>query len=136
MPSEIYHTLYQNFTLPRFKLMTAMLDTMQLHFDGKLATQYILQKDFERTGASSSDTENLIDECQRIGTVEVAALFVELKDDRIRCSLRSRGVVDVRKIAQKFGGGGHKQAAGTYLSKPLELAQKHIIDSVAEQLDK
>lgn len=133
-PADIYHTLYQNFSLKRFKLMTAMLDTLQLHFDGRLATQYILQKDFEKTGAASSDTENLIDECQRISSVEVAALFVELKDNRIRCSLRSKGQVDVRKIAQKFGGGGHKQASGTYLSKPIEAAQKQIIDSVAEQL--
>jgi phosphoesterase RecJ-like protein len=134
-PADIYHTLYQNFSLPRFKLMTAMLDTLQLHFDGKLATQHILQKDFDKTGAASSDTENLIDECQRISSVEVAALFVETKDNRIRCSLRSKGGVDVRKIAQKFGGGGHKQAAGTYLSKPMETSQKQILDSVAEQLE-
>ena len=133
-PADIYHTLYQNFSLPRFKLMTAMLDTLELHFEGRLATQHILQKDFEQTGAANSDTENLIDECQRINSVEAAALFVELKDGRIRCSLRSRGVVDVRQIAQKFGGGGHKQAAGAYLSQPMETAQKQILDSVAEQL--
>lgn len=133
-PADIYHTLYQNFSLTRFKLMTAMLDTLELHFEGRLATQYILQKDFERTGAANSDTENLIDECQRISSVEAAALFVELKDGRIRCSLRSRGVVDVRQIAQKFGGGGHKQAAGAFIPGPIENAKKIIIDVVGEQL--
>jgi phosphoesterase RecJ-like protein len=94
------------------------------------------QQDFERTGAAHKDTENLIDECRRIGVVEVAALFVELKDGRIRCSLRSRGAVDVRQIAQKFGGGGHKMAAGTYLPAPLDNAKKLILDHVALQFSR
>jgi phosphoesterase RecJ-like protein len=132
--ADIYHTLYQNFSPQRFKLMTTMLNTIELHFDGRFATQYLLRKDFEQTGTADSDTENLIDECQRIDTVEVAALFIELKDGRFRCSLRSRGAVDVRKIAQKFGGGGHKQASGTYLPGPLKNAQQIIYANVAEQL--
>jgi phosphoesterase RecJ-like protein len=133
-PADIYHTLYQSFSLQRFKLMTTMLDTLELHFDNRFASQYILRKDFEQTGAVESDTENLIDECQRISTVEVAALFIELKDGRFRCSLRSRGAVDVRKIAQNFGGGGHKQASGTYLPGPLQNAKKLILDEVSKSL--
>jgi phosphoesterase RecJ-like protein len=132
--ADIYHTLYQSFSVQRFKLMTIMLERLELHFDGRFATQYILRKDFEQTGAADSDTENLIDECQRINTVEAAALFVELKDGIFRCSLRSRGAVDVRKIAQKFGGGGHAQAAGTYLSGPLENALQLILGEVSKSL--
>ena len=132
--ADIYHTLYQNFSPQRFKLMTAMLNTLELHFDGRFATQYLLRKDFEQTGATDSDTESLIDECQRIKTVEVAALFIELKDGRFRCSLRSRGAVDVRIIAQKFGGGGHKNASGTYLTGPLQNAKRLIQSEVEKQL--
>jgi len=124
--TENYHTLFQNFSLSRLKLMIAMLNTLELHLDGRFATQYLLQRDFEQTGAAYEDTESLINECQRIGSVEVAALFVELKDGRIRCSLRSTGGVDVCKIAEKFDGGGHKKAAGTYLPGPLENAKQLI----------
>ena len=133
-PAQIYHDLYQNFSPARFKLMAAMLNTLELHFNGRYATQHLTLQDFEQTGAAHKDTENLIDECRRISTVEAAALFVELKDGRIRCSLRSRGAVDVRKIAQKFGGGGHKMAAGTYLPGPLENAKKLINAEVEKQL--
>jgi phosphoesterase RecJ-like protein len=132
-PIEIHEVLFQNFSHQRFKLMVAMLNTLQLHLDGRFATQHILLRDFERTGASHKDTENLINECQRISTVEVAALFVELKDGRIRCSLRSKGTIDVSQIAAKFGGGGHKMAAGTFLSGPLEEAKKIILDEMTEQ---
>ena len=133
-PIEIYHNLYQNFSYSRFKLTVAMLNTLQLHLDGRYATQHILQRDFEQTGATHKDTENLINECRRISTVEVAALFVELKDGRIRCSLRSTGDIDVSEIASKFGGGGHKMAAGTFLPGPLEEAKKAILNEVTEKM--
>ena len=61
-------------------------------------------------------------------------MFVELKDGRIRCSLRSRGAVDVSQIAAKFGGGGHKMAAGTYLPGPMDAAKKMVFDEVAPEL--
>jgi phosphoesterase RecJ-like protein len=125
-PSQIYHDLYQNFSAQRFELMAAMLSSLELHFDGRYAAVQLSQQDFERTGAARKDTENLIDECRRIATVEVAALFVELPDGRIRCSLRSRGDVDVRQIAQKFDGGGHQMAAGTFLPPPLQNAKRLI----------
>ncbi len=133
-PIEIYHNLYQNFSYSRFKLTVAMLNTLQLHLDGRYATQHILQRDFEQTGATYKDTENLINECRRISTVEVAALFVELKDGRIRCSLRSTGDIDVSEIASKFGGGGHKMAAGTFLPGPLEEAKKAVLNEVTEKM--
>ena len=80
----------------------------------------------------------MVNECQRIGSVAVAALFMELRDGRIRCSLRSRpdgeGAVDVSQIAARFGGGGHKMAAGTYLPAPIEHAMQLVLDEVAQRL--
>jgi phosphoesterase RecJ-like protein len=95
----------------------------------------ITLEDFQRTGATHSDTESLINECHRIDSVEASALFIELKDGRIRCSLRSRGPLDVSIIAAKFGGGGHTMAAGTFLPAPLENAKKLILEEVSKSLD-
>jgi len=103
-------------------------------FDGRFATQHISQRDFQQTGATHKDTENLINECQRISTVEAAALFIELKDGRIRCSLRSTGTIDVSQIAAEFGGGGHKLAAATYIPRPLEDAKQLIMTEIKKQL--
>ena len=133
-PTQLHHDLYQSFSPQRFNLMAAMLSTLELHFDGRFATQYIRQSDFEQTGAAYSDTENLIDECRRISTVEAAALFVELKDGKIKCSLRSTGAIDVCEIAQKFGGGGHTTAAGVHLDGPLEKARNQIYDEIEKHL--
>jgi phosphoesterase RecJ-like protein len=132
-PSQMYRDLYQNFSPQRFKLMTTMLNAFELQLDGRLAVQHLTQADFKKTGARDSDTENLIDECRRISSVEAAALFVELADGRVKVSLRSRGAIDVCRIAANFGGGGHKMAAGAHLPGPLENAKKLILDAVAEQ---
>jgi len=132
-PAKIYHSVYQNYTVARFNLMLAMLNSLELHLAGRYACQHITRKDFERTGAKYEDTENLIDECRRIKSVEVAALFVESGDGKIKCSLRSGGPVDVCKIAQSLGGGGHTAAAGVFLPGPLENAEKTILDAVEKQ---
>jgi phosphoesterase RecJ-like protein len=132
--TDLYRRLYQNFTPQRFRLMTRMFDSLELYFDGRYAVQQLTLKDFEETGASYTDTENLIDRCRCINTVEAAALFIELKDGRVRCSLRSTGNVDMRLVGQKFGGGGHIVAAGVHLPGPMESAKKLIYDVVKEQL--
>lgn len=141
-PNGVYHKLYQSFSPARFRLMVTMLNRLELHLDDRYASQYLVREDFERTGAAYRDTENLINECQRIGSVRVSALFVELRDGRIRCSLRSRPgpngrseeAVNVSEIAAGFGGGGHKMAAATYLPAPIEHAMQLIHDEVAKRL--
>lgn len=130
---QVYHDLYQNLSLQRLKLMTAMLNTLELHFDGRFAIQHLLQRDFKQAGAAQKDTENLIDECRRIGSVEAAALFVELSDGRVKCSLRSSGGINVLAIAEKFGGGGHKMAAGAHPPGPMENAKQLIKTEVEKQ---
>jgi phosphoesterase RecJ-like protein len=133
-PTPIYASLYQNFSHARFKLMVVMLNSLELHLDGRYAAMQITQRDFQQTGAAYSDTENLINECHRIGTVRASALFIELKDGRIRCSLRSRGGPDVSQIAAQFGGGGHTMAAGTYLPGPIENAKQLILEEMKKRL--
>ncbi|MBN2182649.1 MAG: bifunctional oligoribonuclease/PAP phosphatase NrnA [Sedimentisphaerales bacterium] len=132
-PTELYHKLYENFSQSRFMLMTAMLDTLKLHLSGRFASMYITRHDFEKTGATYADSENLINECRRINTVDTTALFIELGDGRIRCSLRSKGAVDVGEIAAVFGGGGHAMAAGTFVPGPIEKSQNLIFKEVSKR---
>ena len=133
-PAQIYDKLYLNYSYSRFKLMAGMLDKLELLLDGRYAVMQITQQDFEQTGAEHSDTENLINECHRIASVKASALFIELKDGRIRCSLRSRSTLDVSKIASKFGGGGHTMSAGTFLPGPIENAKKLILTEMEKRL--
>ncbi len=131
-PKRIHDNLYNNFSRPRFKLMMAMLNSLQLHFESQFALLVIRQSDFEASGATSEDTENLINECHRMRSVRASTLLVELPDGRVRCSLRSRDVLDVSVVANQFGGGGHKMAAGTFLPGPLKHAQSLILAAMKD----
>jgi len=133
-PSGIYSKLYQNVSPARMRLMIRMLNSMELLHNNQIAFQHIMRSDFDETGAIGPDTENLIDECQRIGSVQMAAMFVELADGGFRCSLRSKGKVDVQKIANSYGGGGHKMASGVTLPGPLDKAKEMILEPVIDQL--
>jgi phosphoesterase RecJ-like protein len=133
-PSAIYSRLYQNMSPARMNLMIRMLNSMELLHENQIAFQHIMRSDFDETGAIGPDTENLIDESQRIGSVHMAAMFVELADGGFRCSLRSKGKVDVQTIAKAHGGGGHKMASGVNLPGPLEKAKELIAKPVIEQL--
>jgi len=132
--SDIYSRLYQNMSPARMKLMIRMLNSIELHHGNQIAFQTIMRKDFDETGAKGPDTENLIAECQRLGTVKMAAMFVELADGGFRCSLRSKSKVDVQKIAKSYGGGGHIMASGVTLPGPIEKAKEMILAPVIEQL--
>ena len=133
-PSSAYRSLYQGFSYKRFQLMLRMLNSLQLQFDGRYACQQLTREDFEQTGTSYKDTEKLIDECKRISTVQIAALFVELESGDIRCSMRSRGDAEVAKIMQQFGGGGHAMAAAATLAGPIGDARRRIQSEVEKQL--
>ena len=132
-PTQVYEKLYHNFSYARFRLMLRMLNSLELDFDGRYASQQLTREDFKQTGASYKDTENLIDECKRIASLEVIALFVELEDGGIRCSMRSTGSVNVCTIMLKFGGGGHAMAAASSHYGSIEDVKRKIRAEVKKQ---
>jgi phosphoesterase RecJ-like protein len=79
-------------------------------------------------GAKEEDCEGLVNYVLSIGEVEVAALFRELPDGHFRVSLRSKGKVDVARVAEGFGGGGHPCASGCSVDGPLAHAVRQVLD--------
>jgi phosphoesterase RecJ-like protein len=69
-----------------------------------------------------------------IGGVEGAALLRELPDGRVRLSLRSKGRLDVARIAASFGGGGHRHAGGCTVEGPLAAAAERILETMRRVL--
>ena len=66
--------------------------------------------------------------------VRIAALMTETPDKHMKCSLRSIGDIDVSSIAQKFGGGGHRNASGLYIRVPFSRATKMVVVAIEEYL--
>ena len=98
---------------------------------GRLIYTWIEQADFAATGAIPSDSEDLINMTLTVGGTEVAVILVELRSGGFKVSFRSRSEVDCTRIAEQFGGGGHKRAAGATLKEPLDSARARVLDAVA-----
>ena len=88
------------------------------------------QSDFAACGAVPSDSEDIINMTLAVGGTEVAVILVEQRNGGYKVSLRSRCELDCSAIAEQFGGGGHKKAAGATLNEPLESARQKILDAV------
>ncbi|MDI9369767.1 MAG: bifunctional oligoribonuclease/PAP phosphatase NrnA [Synergistaceae bacterium] len=96
---------------------------------GFAAFTWLEERDFSNTGAERSETEFIVGELFSVKDTEFAAFFVE-DEDGVRVSLRSRGPVEASEIARLFGGGGHRQAAGCILPRPLSRALETVRNAV------
>ncbi len=134
-PNVLYRELYERSSAARLKLHSLVLSRIQFEFGGRLGHTFVLMKDYGETGAHPTDTEDLVNDCLRVDGVECAFILVEQRTGQIKASFRSRGPVNVARIAEQFGGGGHKQAAGATLPGPLASAQSSVLKAMQTSLD-
>ncbi len=112
-PAEVSGRLFDNFSFNRLNLLRLVLESLEIHSDGRVALIRATREMFTRTGTVPADTENFINYPRSVGSVKVAAFIKESRDDVVSVSLRSKGrEVDVAAVAGEFGGGGHRNAAG------------------------
>ncbi len=129
VPFELYHDLYENNTLARTKLIGRILARAEADLDGKLIYTAVMLDDFQATGALPTDTEDVINLTLQVGTAQVALIMVEQPAGGFKISIRSRCAVDCSKLAEQFGGGGHKAAAGAFINEPFEVARAKLLDA-------
>jgi phosphoesterase RecJ-like protein len=132
-PTEIYERLYDSAPLPRLKLAGVALGRLQVRAGGKVAYTEVLMSDYKETGAVPGDTEDLINFPRSVEGVEVALVFIEQLDGGTKVSFRSREL-NVSKLAERFGGGGHRLASGARVNKPLPAARDEVLAAVEAAL--
>jgi bifunctional oligoribonuclease and PAP phosphatase NrnA len=128
-PTHLYEQLYEQNTLPRLKLTGLVLDRLQVAAGGRVAYTEVRREDYAATGAVPQDTEDLINFTRSLAGVEVGLFFMEQPRGGVKVSFRSRKL-DVAKVAEQFGGGGHKLASGAILELPLPEARARVLAAV------
>lgn len=111
----VNHAIYCSKSFNKIKLTARALSAIQLHEDGKIALMIISQEDMNACGCTSEDTEGLIDNCSSIKGVEIAISMCEQPGAVFRVSFRAVKA-NVAAAAEKFGGGGHRLAAGCIIN--------------------
>ncbi|WP_138372853.1 MULTISPECIES: bifunctional oligoribonuclease/PAP phosphatase NrnA [Oscillospiraceae] len=133
-PKIIEKTFYEKTYAQNQVLGKALLESICL-MDGKVIFSYITKKSMNFFGVKAKDLEGIVSQLRVTTGVEAAIFLYELESGEFKVSLRSKEKVDVSKVAQYFGGGGHVRAAGLTFRGTVHDAVNNIVGQVALQLE-
>lgn len=129
-PKLITETYYEK-TYAQNKILGKALKDSTLILDGKCVTSCVTQKEMAEYGVTPKDLDAIVSNLRNTKGVEVAVFLYELEENTFKVSLRASREVNVSRVAQHFGGGGHVKAAGaTMTGEPAE-----IIGKLSEQIE-
>ena len=129
-PQQIAENMFSHQTYQTVKTLGFALSNLTLHENGQISTLYVDHK----THAMNGDLDGVVNHAMSIDGVEVALFLKEQEPGQQRVSLRSRGKVDVNRIARQFDGGGHILASGCEIKGSVNEVQARLLSLVREQL--
>lgn len=133
-PYHISNQVYETKSVESLHILAATLNNLHYSEDKKIVWASVSRETAHQYSAKSEDFVGVIDHIRSIKECEVAVLFREEKNGQVKVNFRSKGQVNVSKIANELGGGGHVPAAGCTLNIPLDEAQTKVIDLVKKEL--
>ncbi|MDQ5846383.1 MAG: bifunctional oligoribonuclease/PAP phosphatase NrnA [Acidobacteriota bacterium] len=135
-PAKTAEAVFASYPWSRIQLMGAVLSTARRDSTGRVA---LLRHSLEMqhtAEASDEDADGFVNYPLTVGEVEAVAMLKECELGVYRTSLRSKGDVNVAKVAEKFGGGGHRNAAGCTLRGTWEEAEETIIALLQDAVER
>jgi phosphoesterase RecJ-like protein len=120
-------------TLSGTILLSKVLNTIEIA-DG-IGMMHVTQRMLKSSHARMADSENFVSFLNAINNVHIAVFLREEKDG-VRISLRSDGIIDVDELARRFGGGGHRLAAGVRIKMDLREAKQTLLKTIRRALDR
>ncbi len=128
-PAATAQRIFDSNSVGKLRLIGRILDGMQLEAGGRVAVLRLDQALLDATGATMDDTEGLINMPLAAEEIQAVVMF-KAEGGELRVSLRSKNGVDVRAVAVKHGGGGHKNASGLTLKDTGAEADRALIAQI------
>ena len=128
--TEISSRVFDSITIEKLRLIGFAINSLELFDCGRIAFITITEDMIRKSGAQEEECEGIINIARNLVGVEISALFRE-KENEIKITMRSNSEdMDVALIARKYGGGGHKRAAGCIINNKLENAKEMILNDI------
>jgi phosphoesterase RecJ-like protein len=135
-PAKISEAVFSSYQWSKIELLSAVLSTVRRDCAGRVAWMRQTIEMQERTQASEEDGDGFVNYPLTVGEVEAVVLLKECAPGVYRTSLRSKGDINVARIAEKFGGGGHRNAAGCTLTGGWDEAEHTIVELLCEAVER
>jgi len=133
--AQLSRRIFDSFSVGRVKLTGALLGAMELHHGDRFAILSLDDDLLDRCGATMDDIEGLVNLPLAAQEVAAVALFKRQEAGTYRVSLRSKGDVDVRAIAEHWRGGGHRNAAGCTMVGTFAELRDALISAVTRAIE-
>jgi len=134
-PEAISERVYRALSSNIVRLRAMAADTIHYSCGGRVALMHLTLDMFRQTESSPVDTQEFVDIPRAISGVDVAVLLREMDEKgMVKASLRSRDCLDVRRVAQQFGGGGHARAAGCEVPGGIEHVERIVLEQIQNGL--
>jgi phosphoesterase RecJ-like protein len=133
-PAAMARRVFDSNSFGKLKLIGALLDSMQLVDQGRLAVLYMDDAMLAACGCTYNDTEGVINLPLTAREIQAVVFFKASSAGDVRVSMRSKYDVDVRMVANQFGGGGHKNAAGFTVIGSLDEVRPVILDRLTQAI--
>jgi bifunctional oligoribonuclease and PAP phosphatase NrnA len=130
-PAHISEAVYNSYPWSRIELMSKVLATVKRDATGRVAWLRQTLEMRETTGMADGDNNGFVNIPLAAKEVVASVYMREVTPNKFRVSLRSKGDINVARIAEKFGGGGHKNAAGCRVEGNWDEMESHIVAAVA-----
>src|SRR5687767_15703581 len=131
-PAKTAEAVFASYPWSRIQLLGEVLTTARRDITGRVAYMRQSLEMQQQAHASDEDADGFVNYPLTVGEVEAVALLKECEAGVYRTSLRSKGDVNVAKVAELFGGGGHRNAAGCTLRGSWEEAETVIVGLLRE----
>ena len=128
--ARLSQVLYENNRAAYLDVLGVAMERAELDPVADLVWTYVTQADLVRASVDVNELDDVIDVVRMAREADVACVIKQQADGRFRVSLRSRGKTDVGAVAQGFGGGGHRLAAGYTSTTGLEDTALALIDEL------
>jgi phosphoesterase RecJ-like protein len=133
-PAAMARRVFDSNSFGKLKLIGALLDSMRLVDEGRLAVLYMDDAMLAACGCTYNDTEGIINLPLTAREIQAVVFFKVSSNGAVRVSMRSKYDVDVRLVATQFGGGGHKNAAGFTVTGSLDEVRPLIIERLTQAI--
>ena len=133
-PEPIHAAIYDMRTMQGLRLLSRALDSITLFYHGQIAYIIVSKRMLRDTGSTNDDTEGFVNYALSIEGVKAAVLFYETEKGT-KLSFRSKGETYVNEWARSLGGGGHRNASGAFVKRPLDETIRTVLASAPRYLN-
>ncbi len=126
-PAELYRQLSERQSEGFLHVFGALLASMETRCEGRVVLLRLPRAVMDRYGVEREDLAEVINQALKLETSRVAALFREIAPSSTKVSLRSKGTLDVNRLARRHGGGGHRNASGIVFGAGLEATMDALL---------